>query len=165
MIKSDLLQRIAAQNPHLYHRDIEKIVSAIFDEIIEALRRGGRVELRGFGAFSAKLREGRQGRNPRTGAVIQVAKKALPYFKTEKEMRARLNREILSGRPADNSACSSAERPSGYSRGVLAGTVHMIVLGRSQAFAVHQWCRGHHIMAISFITFCMWLWPGSPWRR
>jgi integration host factor subunit beta len=95
MLKSDLIQRIASQNPHLYHQDIEKIVSAILDEIIKALRRGDRVELRGFGAFSTKLRGARQGRNPRTGTVVSVAKKALPYFKTGKEMRERLNRETM----------------------------------------------------------------------
>jgi integration host factor subunit beta len=95
MIKSELVQRISSQNPHLYQRDIEKIVSAILDEIAEALRRGDRVELRGFGIFSAKLRGPRQGRNPRTGAVVAVAKKAIPYFKTGKEMRARLNRETV----------------------------------------------------------------------
>jgi integration host factor subunit beta len=95
MIKSELIQRISSQNPHLYERDIEKIVSAIFDEIVEALGRGDRVELRGFGAFSAKLRGARQGRNPRTGAVVSVAKKAVRYFKTGKEMRARLNRETV----------------------------------------------------------------------
>jgi integration host factor subunit beta len=95
MIKSELVQRIASQNPHLYQRDIEKIVSAILDEMVEALRRGDRVELRGFGAFSAKLRGPRQGRNPRTGVVVAVAEKAVPYFKTGKEMRARLNRETV----------------------------------------------------------------------
>ena len=95
MIKSELVQRISSQNPHLYQRDIEKIISAILDEIVEALGRGDRVELRGFGAFSAKLREPRQGRNPRTGAVVAVAKKAVPFFKTGKEMRARLNRETV----------------------------------------------------------------------
>jgi integration host factor subunit beta len=93
MIKSDLIQRISSQNPHLYQRDIEKIVNAILDEIIEALRRGDRVELRGFGAFSAKVRRARQGRNPRTGAVVPVAQKAVAFFKTGKEMRARLNLE------------------------------------------------------------------------
>jgi integration host factor subunit beta len=93
MIKSELIQRISSQNPHLYQRDIEKIVDAILDEIIEALRRGDRVELRGFGAFSAKLRGARQGRNPRTGAVVPVAQKAVPSFKTGKEMRKRLNPE------------------------------------------------------------------------
>ena len=93
MIKSELVQRIASQNPHLYSRDIEKVVNAILDEMVEALRRGDRVELRGFGAFSVRLREARQGRNPRTGAVVPVAKKAIPAFKTGKEMRARLNPE------------------------------------------------------------------------
>jgi integration host factor subunit beta len=95
MIKSELIKRISSQNPHLYERDIEKIVNTILDEMIEALRRGDRVELRGFGAFSAKLRGARQGRNPRTGAVVTVAKKAYPFFKTGKEMRGRLNRETV----------------------------------------------------------------------
>ena len=95
MIKSELVKRISSQNPHLFQRDIEKIVTVILDEIVEALRRGDRVELRGFGAFSAKLRGARQGRNPRTGVVVQVAKKAIPYFKTGKEMRVRLNRETV----------------------------------------------------------------------
>ena len=95
MIKSELIQRISSRNPHLFQRDIEKIVSAIFDEMVEALRRGDRVELRGFGAFSAKLRGARTGRNPRSGVVVAVAKKAVPYFKTGKEMRARLNRETV----------------------------------------------------------------------
>jgi integration host factor subunit beta len=84
MIKSELVQRISSQNPHLYQRDIEKIVSAILDEMVEALLRGDRVELRGFGAFSVKLREARQGRNPRTGAIVPVAKKAIAFFQDEK---------------------------------------------------------------------------------
>jgi len=96
MIKSELIRRISSQNPHLYERDIEKVVNEIFDEMVEALRRGDRVELRGFGVFSAKLRAARQGRNPRTGAAVAVAKRALPFFKTGKEMRARLNRETVS---------------------------------------------------------------------
>jgi len=87
MIKSELIKRISSQNPHLFERDIEKIVSAILDEMVEALRREDRVELRDFGAFSVKLRRPRQGRNPRTGAVVAVAKKAIPFFKTGKEMR------------------------------------------------------------------------------
>jgi len=95
MIKSELIKRISSQNPHLYDRDIEKVINAILDEMVEALRRGDRVELRGFGAFSVRLREARQGRNPRTGAAVAVAKKAVPLFKTGKEMRARLNRETL----------------------------------------------------------------------
>jgi integration host factor subunit beta len=91
MIKSELVQRIADRNPHLYLRDVEKIVNAIFDEITAALARGDRVELRGFGAFSVKNRDARLGRNPRTGAQVPVAKKTVPFFKTGKEMRERLN--------------------------------------------------------------------------
>jgi integration host factor subunit beta len=93
MLKSELIGRIASQNPHLYQRDIENIVNAIFDEIVKALGRGDRVEFRDFGVFSAKIRGARKGRNPKTGAEVQVAQKVIPYFKTGKEMRARLNRE------------------------------------------------------------------------
>src|ERR1700757_4773426 len=91
MIKSELVQRIAEQNPHLYLRDVENILNAILDEITEALAHGNRVELRGFGAFSVKRRDARLGRNPRTGASVSVDKKAVPFFKTGKEMRERLN--------------------------------------------------------------------------
>src|SRR5271156_4222758 len=91
MIKSELVQRISAQNPHLYQRDVEKIVNAILGEIIAAMARGDRVELRGFGAFSVKQRPARSGRNPRTGAHVAVDQKCVPFFKTGKEMRERLN--------------------------------------------------------------------------
>ncbi|MGH6800397.1 MAG: integration host factor subunit beta [Methylocella sp.] len=91
MIKSELVQRIAVRNPHLYLRDVEKIVNAILDEISSALSRGDRVELRGFGTFSVKHRDARIGRNPRTGAHVPVDEKSVPFFKTGKEMRERLN--------------------------------------------------------------------------
>jgi integration host factor subunit beta len=92
MLKSDLVRRLMVQCPHLYERDIEKVVNAILEEIIEALRQGGRVELRGFGVLFVKQREARNGRNPRTGAAVSVSAKALPAFRTGKEMRQRLNR-------------------------------------------------------------------------
>ena len=92
MIKSELVERISQQNPHLYQRDVENIVNAILNEIILALGRGDRVELRGFGAFSVKARPARVGRNPRTGAHVPVHEKSVPFFKTGKEMRERLNR-------------------------------------------------------------------------
>jgi integration host factor subunit beta len=91
MIKSKLVQRIAEQNPHLYQRDVEHIVNAVLEEITAALARGDRVELRGFGAFSVKSRPARQGRNPRTGEQVAVTEKYVPFFKTGKEMRDRLN--------------------------------------------------------------------------
>ena len=91
MIKSELVQRIAEHNPHLYQRDVENIVNAILDEIVAALARGDRVELRGFGAFSVKRRDARIGRNPRTGDSVQVAEKHIPFFKTGKQLRDRLN--------------------------------------------------------------------------
>ena len=91
MIKSELIQRLAAANPHLYQRDIELIVNTVLDEIVEALADGNRVELRGFGTFSVKTRPARVGRNPRTGAKVAVAEKTVPFFKMGKEMRERLN--------------------------------------------------------------------------
>ena len=92
MIKSELVQRISGQNPHLYQRDVENIVNAILGEIVAALGRGDRVELRGFGAFSVKNRPARVGRNPRTGEQVDVGEKYVPQFKAGKEIRERLNR-------------------------------------------------------------------------
>ncbi|MBV1700232.1 MAG: integration host factor subunit beta [Hyphomicrobiales bacterium] len=93
MIKSELVQQLCQKNPHIYQRDVEKIINAILDEITAALTRGDRVELRGFGAFSVKKRGSRLGRNPRTGASVAVDQKVAPFFKTGKEMRDRLNRD------------------------------------------------------------------------
>lgn len=91
MTKSELIARIAERNPHLFQRDVERIVSTIFDEISVALAQGDRVELRGFGAFSVKHRDSRVGRNPRTGEAVKVAEKTVPYFKTGKQLRDLLN--------------------------------------------------------------------------
>jgi integration host factor subunit beta len=93
MTKSELIQRLAEINPHLYMRDIEKIVETVFQEISNALAKGDRVELRGFGAFSVKHRESRVGRNPRTGETVKVSSKRLPFFKTGKGLREKLNGE------------------------------------------------------------------------
>lgn len=93
MIKSELISKLVADNPHLYQRDVERIVGTVFDEITAALARGDRVELRGFGAFSVKRRPARMGRNPRTGETVQVEEKYVPYFKTGKDLRERLNRD------------------------------------------------------------------------
>ena len=91
MIKSELIARLAEQNPPLYQRDVERIVMTVFDEITGALQRGNRVELRGFGAFSVKRRPARIGRNPRTGVSVAVAEKFVPFFTTGKDLRERLN--------------------------------------------------------------------------
>ena len=91
MIKSELVAKLAEENPHLYQRDVERVVSTIFDTISGALAEGDRVELRGFGAFSVPQRDGRVGRNPRTGEAVQVPEKTVPFFKTGKELRERLN--------------------------------------------------------------------------
>ncbi len=91
MIRSELIQKIAEENPHLYQRDVEKIVNTIFEEITDAMSSGSRVELRGFGAFSVKKRDSRMGRNPRTGEAVPVEEKHVPFFKTGKLLRDRLN--------------------------------------------------------------------------
>jgi len=92
MTKSELIARLAEQNPTLYHRDIEKLVNTVFDTITNALVEGNRVELRGFGAFSIRERKARLGRNPRTGEAVNVDAKRMPFFKMGKGMKERLNR-------------------------------------------------------------------------
>lgn len=91
MIRSELVQIIADQNPHLFQRDVERIINTVFDEITNAMANGDRVELRGFGAFSVKKRDARIGRNPRTGESVSVSEKHVPFFKTGKLLRDRLN--------------------------------------------------------------------------
>src|SRR5215471_7089165 len=91
MTKSELILRIGELNPHLHQRDVERIVTAIFEKITAALARGDRVELRGFGAFAVKHRSAHTGRNPRTGGEDEVSRKIIPVFKTGKQLRESLN--------------------------------------------------------------------------
>jgi integration host factor subunit beta len=91
MIRSELIARLRAHHPHLQHREIERAVSVVLDTILKTLAEGGRVELRGFGTFSVKLRLSRMGRNPRTGALVPVSQKRAPYFRTGRELRVKLN--------------------------------------------------------------------------
>jgi integration host factor subunit beta len=91
MIRSELVAAVAQANPHLGHKEVERVVGTVFDTIVEALAEGGRVELRGFGAFSTRARDARTGRNPRTGDAVPVDAKRVPYFKPGKELREKLN--------------------------------------------------------------------------
>ncbi|VAV86858.1 Integration host factor beta subunit [hydrothermal vent metagenome] len=91
MIKSELIAQLVDENPHLYQRDIERIIATIFDEVTGALETGGRVELRGFGAFSVRHRKPRIGRNPRSGESVKVPAKSVPFFKAGKQLRARVD--------------------------------------------------------------------------
>ena len=91
MIKSELIAKLAAENPHLTRTDVERVVNTLLESMTTALERGGRVELRGFGAFSVRGRPARTGRNPRTGEAVEVEAKAVPFFKSGKELRERLN--------------------------------------------------------------------------
>jgi integration host factor subunit beta len=91
MLKSELVRRIRDQNLRLYERDVEKIVNAILGEIIAALARGDRVEIRGFGTFSVRSRPARTARNPQNGRAVPVEKKVFPYFRCGRGMHTRLN--------------------------------------------------------------------------
>jgi integration host factor subunit beta len=91
MIRSELVAKIAAENPHLTQADAEMIVRTIFETITETLSKGDRIEMRGFGSFSIRNREGRRGRNPRTGAAVDVEAKSVPFFKAGKDLRDSLN--------------------------------------------------------------------------
>jgi integration host factor subunit beta len=97
MLRSELVSKLAAENPHLFHGDVERVVDTILEEISSALERGDRVELRGFGAFSARARGGRLGRNPRTGDSVAVPPKRAPFFKAGKGLRERMNGGIDPG--------------------------------------------------------------------
>ncbi|MAK60334.1 MAG: integration host factor subunit beta [Ponticaulis sp.] len=94
MLRSELVQKLAEENPHLRPQDLEKVVDVILDEVSSALEDGNRVELRGFGAFSVRKRDARTGRNPRTGETVEVDEKFVPFFKAGKELRARLNNGV-----------------------------------------------------------------------
>lgn len=93
MIRSELLQALHDDNPELRVEEVEQVLDIFFDEIAARLAEGGRVELRGFGAFSTREREARTGRNPRTGEAVEVPAKRVPYFKAGKEIRLRLNKD------------------------------------------------------------------------
>ena len=121
MIKSELIARISGGNHHLFHKDIEHIVNVILEEIIDALARGDRVELRGFGAFTVKHRKPRTGRNPRTGAAVKVDEKFVPFFKSGRELRMRLNRDSKApGKSAAKNGGKTAAK-SGVKSGVKPG--------------------------------------------
>ena len=94
MIRSELVARLVAENPNLTRSDAENVVSTIFDTIVRQLEEGGRVELRGYGAFTVRRRDPKKGRNPRTGDVVDVEGKSVPFFKAGKKLRDRVNAAI-----------------------------------------------------------------------
>jgi len=107
LVKSELIIRLSEMNPHLFHRDIERIVTTIFDEITKSLSNGNRVELRGFGAFSVKKRPARVARNPRTGESVEVGQKFVPVFKTGKELRISLNKDNSNNNRAEDNSLNN----------------------------------------------------------
>ncbi|MCU0984482.1 MAG: integration host factor subunit beta [Acetobacteraceae bacterium] len=110
MTRSELIAELARRNPHLMQRDVEAIVSTVFEEIVTALAEGNRVELRGFGAFSVKKRDARTGRNPRTGVAVSVSEKVVPFFKAGKDLRERLNQAAKGPGTKGKSAQPGASR-------------------------------------------------------
>jgi integration host factor subunit beta len=116
VIKSELIQRIADTNGHLFHKDIERIVNVILDEIVEALAQGNRVELRGFGAFTVKHRAPRTGRNPRTGAPVKVEEKFVPFFKSGRELKERLNKSSKAAKDGRGGGRAKAEAGAARAR-------------------------------------------------
>lgn len=110
MIKSELVTRLTARNPHLYQREVESVVNTFLGEIGDALKERNRVELRGFGAFSVRVRGPRTGRNPRTGEAVEVAEKAAPFFRSGKEMRDRINASHEPPAPRRKTAGASGGR-------------------------------------------------------
>ena len=91
MTKSELILKITSKNSYLYHKDVYKIIDTLFNCVTKALKDGDRVELRGFGTFSTKLRNARIGRNPKTGEPVAIPQKKMPFFKMGKSMRERIN--------------------------------------------------------------------------
>lgn len=144
MIKSELIAKIADGNHHLFHKDIERIVNVVLDEIVDALARGDRVELRGFGAFTVKHREPRTGRNPRTGDSVEVEEKFVPFFKSGRELRERLNRSVkpaakTAGRAVGKAAAAkaapkaAASKPSAPPAAAISIAVPAAKAGRAKA--------------------------------
>jgi integration host factor subunit beta len=128
MTKSELIAQLAMENPHLRQQDVEAIVATIFEEITAALSRGDRVELRGFGAFSVKRRDPRQGRNPRTGETVAVSAKGVPFFKPGKELR-----EIVNGGPPQSKPAAQKRAPAaGGGQGAGPGAVPGAASGKPQ---------------------------------
>ncbi len=107
MTKSDLIERVAARLPHISKKDTEIVVNTIFDSMTEALRRSDRIEIRGFGSFQVKIREAREGRNPKTGEEVKIPAKRTPFFKVGKELKERID---VTGRPKGEAAPSAGEQ-------------------------------------------------------
>jgi integration host factor subunit beta len=152
LTRSDLIADLAASNPHLQRADVELIVATIFDQITDALAHGGRVELRGFGAFAVKQRNARIGRNPRTGEVVSVKEKTLPFFKAGKGLRYRLNRGGRS-RPALVQVARQQHRRS------LRHRFGLVERRRVDQIGEH----GNHGVAVETGTFSLLHQLGQPW--
>ena len=109
MTKSDLIERVADRVPHISKKDTELVVNTIFDSMTEALRGSDRIEIRGFGSFQVKIREAREGRNPKTGEEVKIPAKRTPFFKVGKELKERIDAAWRSGQQGQGSGSSDGE--------------------------------------------------------
>ena len=101
MTKSQLIERIADRAPHVPRREVERIVNTVFDRMVDALKSEQRIEIRGFGSFAVKIREEREARNPKTGERVKVPRRVTPYFTVGKELRDRLNPQLVASPAPD----------------------------------------------------------------
>ena len=157
MTKSELIQRLAERNPHLYQRDVERIVTTIFDEIAAALSRGDRVELRGFGAFSVKRREARQGRNPRTGDSVNVEREAHSLLQDRQAAARAAQRGRREARPLAGDGCRSRSSPSCSRSPIATRTVALWPLPVRRHCRSISWCWARWRWAFSSASWS----PGS----
>ena len=104
MTKSGLIEAVAARTPHISKKDTEVVVNTIFDAMIESLRAGDRIEIRGFGSFQVKIREARDGRDPKTGEPVHISAKRTPFFKVGKELK-----EMVDSSPAQGDGSAATE--------------------------------------------------------
>lgn len=114
MTKSDLIERVAARVPHISKKDTELVVNRIFEGMTDALKVSDRIEIRGFGSFQVKIREAREGRNPKTGAEVKIPAKRTPFFKVGKELKERIDEARSNGVPTSSApppASSSSPGP------------------------------------------------------
>ena len=109
MTKSGLIEDVARQTPHISKKDTEVVVNTIFDSMIEALKEGDRIEIRGFGSFQVKVREAREGRNPKTGEPVHISAKRTPFFKVGKELKEMVAASPDPVEPADGGASASQD--------------------------------------------------------
>lgn len=125
MTKRDLIESVAGSRPDLPRRDVETLVNAVFQTLSQALARGERIEIRGFGSFIVKRRNAREGLNPKTGEAVRVEAKRVPFFKAGKELKERVDQKVAGASPVENAAPGSARDWNGDAAGAIGQGEHV----------------------------------------